>query len=160
MPKIILFVIVLLVTTVIYGCRSSNRVQGLPALYPCRLTLIQDGKPLADASVQLYAEEESIWPVTGLSDASGTAILVTYGQFPGVPLGKYQIVVKKTRSDRTGGDNEYSSGITKVYSLIEIEHIKKDTTKLEITIEKGQNSLTIDVGKSVEILVDTITPDT
>ena len=143
------------------GCSPSNRPDGMPPLHPCTVTITQNGSPAADVSVRFVTKETSAWPVTGTTDASGKAAMVTYGQFKGAPLGEYTVVVSKTESESEGGaTNEYSSGITRIFSLIAVEHTQEETSKLQITVQKGSNAETFEVGEPVRILVDTIRPGT
>lgn len=142
------------------GCTPSNRPPGLPKLYPASITLTQGGKPISDVSIQLIPKVESIWPVSGTTDANGTAMLVTYGQFPGAPEGSYTVAVSKTTIKSDKPQDEYTSGITEIFSLIEVEHTKPETSKLEMTVEKKPNSKTFELGEPVHILVDTIRPGT
>ena len=142
------------------GCGPSNRPEGLPSLSPCTITVTQQEKPLADASVQLIPKFESPWPVTGLTDASGNAVMVTYGQFKGAPLGEYTVVITKNESKSEGNADEYSSGITEIFSLVDVQYTKPETSTLEITVEKKRNTKKCELGGPVHVLVDTIRPGT
>ena len=142
------------------GCQPSKRPDGLPPLYPCTVTITQNGTPAADVSVRFISKETSKWPVTGITDASGKAVMVTYGQFKGAPLGEYTVVVSKTESESVTAASEYSSGITKIFSLIAVEHRQPETSQLQMTVQKGNNTETFDVGKPVRVLVDMIRPGT
>ena len=142
------------------GCQPSKRPKGLPPLYPCTITVTQSGTPIADVSVQFIAKEESMWPVTGMTDAAGKAVMVTYGQFNGAPLGEYTVVVSKKETVDEGKRDDDQSGITKVFSLIALEHTQPDTSKLQITVQKSSNTETFDVGEPVRILIDTVRPGT
>jgi hypothetical protein len=154
------YVIFLFLIFLLLGCTRSNRPDGLPKLYPCVITVTQNGDPVADVSVQLISKQESIWPVTGITNTSGNAKLVTYGQFPGAPLGDYTVVFSKTTTVSLKQGNEFQSGITEVYSLINVEHTQPETSKLEMSIEKGTNQKTFELGAPVRILTDTIKPGT
>jgi hypothetical protein len=142
------------------GCNQSQRPAGLPPLHPCTITVTQNGVPVTDVSVQLIAKEESVWPVTGITDTSGNAALVTYGRFQGVPVGDYIVVLSKRLTESDTPANEYVSGITHVYSLIDNKYSTAETSSLEMSVKKGRNSMSFDIGSPVRILVDTIRPGT
>jgi hypothetical protein len=142
------------------GCSQSQRPAGLPSLHPCTITVTQNGIPVADVSVQLIAKEESVWPVTGITDTSGNAVLVTYSRFQGVPVGDYIVVLSKRLAETDTPANEYVSGITQVYSLIDIKYTESATSPLEMSVKKGRNSMSFEIGSPVRVLVDTIRPGT
>ena len=140
-----------------------NRPSGLPPLHPTTVTIMQNGTPLSGVSVRLLSKEPSEWPSAGTTDASGKAEIVTYGQFPGVPTGEYMVILSKTESvskgDGQSGEGG-SGGTTEIFSLIAVEHTKEGTSTLQITVNKGKNATTFDVGEPVRVLVDTISPGT
>jgi hypothetical protein len=145
------------------ACTPSNRPAGLPKLHSCSITITQDGTPVKDVSVMLVPKFDCPWGVSGVTDASGTAKLVTYGQFPGAPEGAFTVVLSKTESVFKGeqkAGEEFPTGTTEIFSLIDVEHTKSETSKLEITIEAKSNTASFDVGKPVRVLVDTVRPGT
>ena len=142
------------------GCQPANRPEGLPTLHPCTVTVTQNGAPVADVSVQLIAKEASNWPSGGITDAAGKAVIVTYGRFPGVPLGEYTVVLSKQESKSDPSADEYTSGTTEIFSLIAVEHTKQETSALRLTVNKGKNAESFEVGAPVRVLVDTIQPGT
>jgi hypothetical protein len=142
------------------GCHKSPRPEGLPDLHSCTITVTQNGNPVADVSVQLIAKEESVWPVTGTTDTSGNAVLVTYGQFRGVPIGDYIVVLSKRSTEPKTPANEYVSGVTEVYSLIDIKYTESETSPLEMSVKKRHNTMSFEIGSPVLVLVDTIRPGT
>lgn len=144
----------------ISGCSKTERPEGLPKLYPCIITITQDNDPVADAAIQLVGDCSNQWPITGLTNASGTASMVTYGQFPGAPVGEYKIVVKKTVEEIITPASENKSGTSNIFSLVDVQYTKDDKTPLEIRIDAGKNRHALDVGKEVRVLVDTIRPGT
>ncbi|MDR1270516.1 MAG: hypothetical protein LBK82_13420 [Planctomycetaceae bacterium] len=142
------------------GCNQSQRPAGLPPLHPCTITVTQNGVPVNDVSVQLLSKEESIWPVTGITDVSGNAVLVTYSRFQGVPIGDYTVVLSKRLTETNTSVNESVSGITQVYSVIDNKYTTAETSSLEISVKKGRNTMSFDIGSPVRVLVDTIRPGT
>lgn len=155
LPTIIRWSILLGLFTV-FGCQPEQRPEGLPILVPFQLTLTQDSQPLVGANVQLVSEEIH-FPVTGLTNANGVARLVTYGQFSGVPLGTYKVVVIKTETEGETSNETQTQPIF-IYSLVDPALTNRATTTLEVLVEKGKKSTTLDVGKSVRVLIDTIEP--
>ena len=79
------------------GCSKENRPRDLPPLFPITLTFLLDGQPLDNAMVMFYTENQAIakWTVGGITDAEGKAIIVTHGQFHGVPAGTFKVCVSK-----------------------------------------------------------------
>ena len=113
---------ILLFVLLTSGCAPSNRPPGLPRLYPATITITQKGKPLSDVSIRLVPETPSEWSVSGTTNASGTAKLVTYGQFDGVPEGSYTVVLSKVVREKVSpARNENSSASWDVYELIGVE---------------------------------------
>lgn len=75
------------------GCNSAKLPQGMPDLVPAKLTITQEGKPLADAEVALCG---STWNIFGTSDAKGVVVLRTYQyEIKGAPHGEYIVTVSK-----------------------------------------------------------------
>ena len=95
-PFIVIFFI--LFCTVFTGCGQSPYPQGFPKIYPCEITVTQEGTPLEGATVTALTEDDNLakWPVGGTTDASGKANLTTMGKFKGVPAGTYTILISKT----------------------------------------------------------------
>jgi len=155
-------VLLSILVVLLNGCAPSNRPAGLPPLHPCTVTVTQNGTPLADVSVQLISKETEAWPTTGVTDASGNAVIVTYGRFHGTPVGEYTVVLSKTESVSTGGQSgeETNSGTTEIFSLIAVEYTKAETSKLRMTVSVGKNAQSFDIGAPVRVLVDTIKPGT
>ncbi|MDR1268746.1 MAG: carboxypeptidase-like regulatory domain-containing protein [Planctomycetaceae bacterium] len=139
------------------GCQSEQRPDGLPDLVPFQLIVTQDNQPCIGAGVQLVSPEIP-FPVTGQTDANGVARLVTYGRFSGVPQGTYKVVVIKTETEGETSGEKQTQPIF-IYSLVDPSLTNRETTTLEITVEKSKKSATLDVGKSVRVLIDTIKPD-
>jgi hypothetical protein len=141
----------------VIGCQQAQRPDGLPDLFPFQLVLTQDSQPLHGASVQLVSPEIP-FPVTGTTDANGVAFLVTYGQFSGVPLGTYKVVVIKTETEGETSEEKRTQPIF-IYSLVDPALANRETTTLEVTVENGKKTVTLDVGKPVRVLIETIKPN-
>ena len=144
----------------------------MPPLHPCRITITQEDKPLASATVRLYATGTGAkWHCSGTTDANGVADLMTQGQFRGVPEGTYKIAVQKEEvvslatpeqlaaieKAKTENPKWYDPPNIKqeIWQLVEKNYTLADSTTLEITVSKGQNSETFDVGKAVRVKLGT-----
>ena len=137
------------------GCFGPLKPDGLPDRVPFEITLTQDGKPLAEASVQLVSPDVP-WAITGNTDATGKTKVVTHGQFGGVPPGSYKVVVLKQEMETTLS-NDKKTQTMKIYSLVDPKWSDRKTTTLELTVERGKNSVALDVGSPVRVLVSTET---
>ncbi|HBT76460.1 MAG TPA: hypothetical protein DEB39_05945 [Planctomycetaceae bacterium] len=145
-----------------FGCESSpQRPPGMPSLVRrAKITVTQAGRPLADAKIILVSEGNQVpWTVGGKTDQNGVARLVTHGQFPGAPEGKYKVVVTKLEKpdkSRLPGDSkswskdEEESART-FYDLVESEFGETSTTPLTVEILSSSYEATVDVGKPVRI---------
>ncbi|MDR0704031.1 MAG: hypothetical protein LBF88_03500 [Planctomycetaceae bacterium] len=137
------------------ACSRKTSPSDLPELYPCKITVIQDGKPLADVNVVLQSTDKTAkyGYSSVLTDANGVAVLRTYGE-PGIPAGVYKIMLQKSVTE---GEKEltdasgmkYKHGGT-TFSLIDTKFTDMKTTPLEIEIRNAPNVQTIDVGKAVK----------
>jgi hypothetical protein len=156
MKKIInAFMLVAAVT--LTGCNKSNRPSDLPPLYPCAMTIIQDGNPLGGATVSLVPLEEANakYQASSITDESGTAVITTYG-FDGVPAGRYKVCVWKTLIE---GVEQYQDNYGETvsttgteYRTVETQYSDAETTPHEIEITgKKLSPKTFDVGKLVKI---------
>ena len=160
--------VLLIVFLVVAGCSSEKRPVGMPPLQPCRVMITQEGKPLEGASVRLYATEaEAKWHCSGTTDANGVANLLTQGQFRGVPEGTYKVTVQKEEIislatpeqlaaiEKAKAENPqwYDPPNIKqeIWQLVEKNFTFVESTTLEITVSKGQNGTTFDVGKAVRV---------
>ena len=154
---------------ILSGCGGPARPADLPKLYPCTITVVQDGKPLSDGLVTLFsAAPEFKWAVFAQLDSSGTGTVFTQGLYPGAPEGEYKVVVSKqdfveepvgpTRIDGDSG-REITSTISTVYTLVGKDYTSKETTPLTLTVSsKGDNKQQFDCGKPVREFLHRVTP--
>ena len=145
------------------GCGGPKKPAGFPDLIPCTITVTQENAPVSGVTVRLIPKEEEAntkWPSLGLTDESGEAEIMTYGKFAGVPAGNYRIVLTKIEEEGRVEYDETKPNQTippiKQFSLIDVKYTKKDTTTLELNIEKKSVKETFDVGKPVRVLFNTI----
>jgi hypothetical protein len=135
------------------GCGGQRTPDGLPKLYPVTLQFTQEGEPCDGASVQFVAVSESPnnWVVGGSTNTAGIAMLKTYGQYPGVPEGKYKIVVSKVERESLGtGETMFDSKGENVYNLIDPSYSSSNTTSLTIEVQPEKKSYDpIELGKKI-----------
>jgi hypothetical protein len=78
------------------GCGGEELPPGVPKLYPATITVMQDGKPLADAQVIcLNIDPSNGWTPGGMTDTNGVVKLRTLGRYNGAPAGTYDVSVSK-----------------------------------------------------------------
>ena len=143
---------------------------GVPKLYPVSVSVTQEGKPLAGATVMLrYADPSAgTWAVTGRTEADGVAKLYTNG-YPGAPAGTFKVVLDKREHDglseeervaeiaklqaaQTGAvipDALMQAGIK--WSYVQPEYNDPAKTPLEVEITSSTKMLPVDAGSAVKI---------
>ncbi|MDR2438405.1 MAG: hypothetical protein LBE12_03400 [Planctomycetaceae bacterium] len=78
------------------GCRNENKPDDLPTLYPCEITVIQDGKPLSEAMVLFFPLNGNLrFAIGGKTNQNGILTPQIDGKWNGVPEGEYRISVSK-----------------------------------------------------------------
>ena len=136
------------------GCSDASRPGDLPQLFPCVISVMQGGKPLAEALVEFHAESEQKYRPSAFADVEGNAVMRTYG-FPGVPAGKYKITISKTIEDdfvyRTGDTDEQIIVSSNTYKTVEDLYSSVETTphEIEITSTSKGKPVTLDVGEAM-----------
>jgi len=171
---VIVFLVLFAGVVVTNGCSKQRRPDGMPPIYPCTIVITQEGKPLADASVRLYSNEVMFY-VSGTTDASGSAVIRTHGEFPGAPEATYKVVVSKEEKEyiesaavtaarekakEKGEMFEEPSLPFNLYSYVEDQFTKSDTTPLEMTVTKGKNNhQSFEAGKAGRISLGKMTPE-
>ncbi|MDR0337515.1 MAG: hypothetical protein LBI18_10540 [Planctomycetaceae bacterium] len=158
-----------IIFVLILGCSSKQQPDDLPVLYPCKVTVIQDGQPLAGASVILQLTENvsahsgKAWIPMGLTDENGVAVIKTNAKYDGAPLGQYKIVVNKTERETSKlepappeDSPHYTTWLEKSqaeklneFGLVETIYTDAQKTPHEIEITKNSNQKNVDVGKTV-----------
>jgi hypothetical protein len=149
-----IFVLVLLILN---GCSQSIH-EGLPPLYPCSITVIQDGKPLDGANVSLIRQDgEATWIVCGITNSSGVAKIQTQMRYSGAPEGKYNVRISKTVSEgqpklvpSDDAEQPLSIGDIPSYFVIDPKYDNVNTTPFEISVTNGKNKKSFDVGQSIK----------
>ena len=154
----------------LWGCGGPDKPDGLPVLYPCKVTITQEGKPLDDAIVQLHGVNNSVpWTVNGVTDRSGGAVIKTQTLFAGAPEGQYVVTVTKKVQDKSqlpASPPKDKQEAEKWYDAKESERLAvhsfvspeftspvKTTLRMTVTSNSKQNTETFDVGPPVDDIV-------
>lgn len=137
----------------------------MPKLFPCTITLVEEGKPAAGIEIFLYSKGEKIpWSINGITDDNGKAVLRSHGKFRGVARGTYSVVLSKRVEENpsqqeAATDDIYQNVVNKkpiqVFSLVDLKYTQKETTSLEITVEKRTDQK-FELGPPVRSLLETI----
>jgi hypothetical protein len=108
------------------------------------LTIVQDGKPLQMAIVQLFLSDtmQKDWSIGGRTNANGIVIPYTYGKWQGVPKGTLKVCVKKEITENVRGKEV-------VFSLVEDKFADPQTTPFELEV-KGKTDQTFDVSPAIK----------
>lgn len=151
------------------GC-GQKLPKGMPKLTPFTVKITYTGgKPVEGATVMMIAENPAEtggrWTITGLTDAQGSAEMVTLGQYKGVPAGKYIVIVSKQISEGIpkpgpASDEETAKALEewkkltnkeKRFNLIDPKFNTKEGG-LSVAVTAGQpGSAEFEVGKEVRI---------
>ncbi len=141
----------ILCMTVLQGCGiGAKRPAWLPKLTPCKLTLTQEGKPLANANINLVSPPGNPpleWMIIGCTDAQGI-VYPAVQVFKGVPQGEYVIVVEKTENEYTNNMNHPVNE----YWVIDSKYGSAATSTLKLTVGDSPVDQTFDLGKPVRIM--------
>ncbi|GHT37143.1 hypothetical protein FACS189427_09750 [Planctomycetales bacterium] len=152
----------LILFIVLSGC-TEQRPDLFPQTFPVTMTVTQEGKPLAEASVSLRASGVQ-WSVGGVTGADGKVKLVTNG-YPGAPAGKYKVVIikqvnegleerNKITAEGNGSDKSIADAKkikVRYYSLVKPEYNSEEKTPVEVEITTSTKNLTVDAGPAVKI---------
>ncbi|MCL2745278.1 MAG: carboxypeptidase-like regulatory domain-containing protein [Planctomycetaceae bacterium] len=132
----------------------------MPPLQSATIILMQDGKPLAGASVALFSEDNvnSPWSVGGTSDQNGHAVLITYGKYNGAPADRYKVCVSKVEIVTAPGGNPADENVPMKrpdeFDLVEPKLKSPLTTTLSVDIKTGKSSIELDTGGAVRKKID------
>lgn len=150
-PPFLFSLAALLCCAAVVGC-GRPKPDGMPKLFPCSVKVLQDGAPLADATVTFYGADDFKWAVSGATDANGVAKMHTHGTYPGVPEGQYSVTITKNVVEKPEVDPNASASLTvnggQAYDLVDAQFKMKDSTPLTITVS-GKTSEEFDVGAAV-----------
>ncbi|MDR1289863.1 MAG: carboxypeptidase-like regulatory domain-containing protein [Planctomycetaceae bacterium] len=136
----------LIFLVLVVGCSREQRPEGIPTLYPCNITITQDGKPLSGAMVTLYTEssEDRRWSPGGTTDSQGVIQIKVLGKYSGAPAGTYKVTVEKQEIENVDSNSYYH------ISLVETQYTKPKDTTLKIEVTPQGVTQTFDVGKPIQ----------
>ena len=154
-----------LVLCLLSGCKQKPRPVGFPDLFPCTIKVTQNDQPLEGASVRLLPESGSFeWIISGTTDASGMAKIFTHADFAGAPAGTFKVIISKNEmepsklvqpEDKMSDEWKEWFGKWQEEKLATFRYVKPEydnvnTTPHSITIAKGKNTATFDVGEAIK----------
>ena len=164
--RLVSFTTLLLTASFIIGCGGHPRPDGMPRLYPASVTVTQEGTPLEGATVTLFSDDPELgrWSPTGVTDASGVAVLHTNSLYRGAPLGSFRVTVAKmTREphpnpELAGADYGTADAARydqldrarKTLTYVEPRYSSMVDTPLTIEITADQRTYSIDAGPRVQ----------
>jgi len=146
-----------LVLAVPLGCGKSKMPSEMPKLYQVAVTVtFDDGKPVDDAVVKFRLTDPvlpRIWLHAGTTDAEGKAKLITDGDFPGIPAGKYSVTIEKYETEAWNGEGVPPPGtVVPRYQLVEDVYLDHATTPLkDVEVKAGKNEIPLSAGKEQRI---------
>jgi hypothetical protein len=142
--NILLCIVILLAVLCFAGCAPSLP-KGMPPIYPCTITLTQEGVPLVGASVALIPEDTTLtFTFAGATTSSGSVEMYSHGKYRGIPAGKYKLIVTKNT-------HEIQNEKIWTVSLVDVQYCNSDTSPLQVDIAKTKNQFTFELGKAVKI---------
>jgi len=144
----------------VFGCNGPKTPANLPKLYPCKITVVQDGKPLEDAMVTVYNDLGFV--IAGKTDAKGVATITVDGRWPGVPEGEHVISISKIteptdlppppQSMFSAEGRNYMEQLTKgTKETVDPKYSAGRKSELRLNVGKKSTNETFDVGAAVEI---------
>lgn len=148
MKKIALSIVLLAGIAMLVGCGGDpNR----PKTYPATVTIMMDGKPVADATVTLQPADNSHNNTPfGKTDENGVCNLKTFEEGDGAVPGEYLVAVRKvdviTEPDPSEEDPEGVKVIEERRVIPKKYEVFTNGFKMTIT-EEGPNEQTFDVSE-------------
>ncbi|MDR1483220.1 MAG: hypothetical protein LBT09_00190 [Planctomycetaceae bacterium] len=137
--------LILLICFIADGCRRlPPPPEGLPKLYPCKVSVTFGGEKMEGVTVSLISKVPNFkWKSGGITDKNGVAELRTSFAYSGAPEGIFTVAFSKTQ-DPPGGNTLEAMTPT---SLIPLKY-SADQSKETVEIKPGKNefSFTLDGG--------------
>ena len=152
------------------GCGGQKLPPDMPKLFPVKMTITQEGKPLPEAMIMLSMVGGK-WPSQGRTDANGVVTkFFTNSQYEGVAAGKFKVCVRKVERERDNIEippeptdlkenyewrQKYFGRPTappNEFDLVEAVYADPKTTPLEIDVSADTKEFTLEAGKAVRIL--------
>ena len=154
----------------IAGCNGPQKPADLPKLYPCKITVIQDGKPLEGAMVFVRPPDGYLrFVIGGKTDAKGVAAIQLDGQWDGIPEGEFFVSISKivrppdleTPDENTPLNErrrmqDQATKLTK--ETVDPKYSDLAKTQLRLKVDKKAVNETFDVGAAVDLSVAELFP--
>ena len=167
MRKAILSVLFALAVVTFCGCNRVEKPADLPELYPCKISVIQDGQPLEGATVILADEASQLrFSVGGVTNAQGVVEVKTDGKFVGAPAGKFKVLISKvfvpemdlgTPPEDPVAKAEYDKKVQEFNSqqadTVDTNYKSFGTTPASIEVTTAGAEASFDVGAKVNVSV-------
>lgn len=170
MKRLVIFFAAAFLTALVCGC-GPKMPDGMPPLQPTTITVTQGSAPLANAVLNIKSVDPSTtnnFTCGGTTDANGVAVVVTHGQYKGIPEGKYKVAVSCTvgegtppppspideESARKWKEYQDSGATYEEFYVVDPKFATIESTNLEIEVKKGKNEFTLDCGEPVHISVN------
>lgn len=137
------------------GCKGKDKPDGFPKIYPCEITVKQDGTPLPGASVVLFSDDGSNpWSIGGGTNNAGVAVIYTHGDFAGAPVGKYKVTISKNLIEDAPSKEDlanpnFAGPMGTAYDYVDLQYKSKTTTPLSMEVTAGKNAQDFDVGSAI-----------
>jgi len=148
------------------GCGGRKKPSDLPPLYPVKITVIQDGNPLEEATVSLITEGVR-FTTAGITDKNGVATIKTDIDWSGAPAGTYKVCISKvvmppeapTDASLSYEERRAQAGVRsgQTKSLVNSRFLRPHTTPLSIEVTTSGATETFDVGAAVDDLWEQVT---
>ena len=165
MRKLLVCLAVLTAISFLSGCQGQKQPAGMPELVPFEITVMQDGKPLEGAAIELKSETVG-YMVDGRTDEKGKIKLKTNGQYDGVPKGEYIALVTKNVTTKSqyadvipASDKEADEIAKKMkneyvptHCFVDKKFANIKTSGLTVSVT-GPGATTLDVGKAVDDII-------
>lgn len=150
MKKICAFIACALLAVSSLGCKDNSRPADLPEdMTPCKITITQEGQPVEGVTVDLEYSTDVKYTTSGTTDASGVAVMMTYG-YAGAQQGVAKVRVDKLVTEGASeGDYGEAGTMGEDFYVVEEQYRSFDTTPLEITVGKKNVEETFEVGPAV-----------
>jgi hypothetical protein len=148
---------ILLLCFLAIGCnRLPPKPEGLPLLYPCKITVTFGGETIDGVRVSLVSTDPDCkWKSGGSTNKNGVAEIRTSFAYPGAPKGKFTIAFDKIE-DCFGNTLEEMTPISLIPlkyrpdKSTEIVEIKEGKNEFTFTLDGGKERLPIPKGVKVE----------
>jgi len=167
--KIRTLVIILTAGLIVAGCGGgTSKPPGSPPVFPVKVTVVDGGTPIQNASVTFVYAEHPTAGTVGFTDANGVAEMRSiFGSYvgPGAPAGRCKVIVtkepmlpdgvaKSSEEMDTMSESEVRAHQAQVARTLaalprEVPPSLSDivTTPIEFEVMKGRNDFTIDVSQ-------------